>query len=115
MPPSTDSPSTLPAALEQAIAATNANVIGLQPAVLANLALANEVFNANLQQQMIIAQQQAMNQLILATAAKCVEIINQADTRDIKVVHELLALLKSLQPIPPAAGAVPAPVGPAAA
>jgi hypothetical protein len=99
----------------QALDATNAEVMALQPAVLANLALANEVFNTNLQQQMLIAQQQAMNQLILATVGKCVSIISQAETRDIKVVHELLALLKSLQPIPSAVGTVPAPVGPAAA
>jgi inosine-uridine nucleoside N-ribohydrolase len=99
----------------QALDATNAEVMALQPAVLANLALANEVFNTNLQQQMLIAQQQAMNQLILATVGKCVSIISQAETRDIKVVHDLLALLKSLQPIPSAVGTVPAPVGPAAA
>ena len=99
----------------QALDATNANVIALQPAILANLALANEVFNTNLQQQMLIAQQQAMNQLILATVGKCVSIISQADTRDIKVAHELLALLKTLQPIPPASGAASASVGAAAA
>ena len=114
MNPSIDAPPP-PSAIVQAIAATNANVTGLQPAVLANLALANEVFNQNLQQQMLIAQQQAMNQLILATVGKCVAIIDQAETHDIKVVHELLAVLKSLQAFVPASPAIPAPVGSAAA
>jgi hypothetical protein len=99
----------------QALDSTNASVMALQPAILANLALANEVFNTNLQQQMLIAQQQAMNQLILAAVGKCASIISQAETRDLKVVHELLALLKVLHPIPPSSGTANASVGAAAA
>ena len=102
-----DSPTTPD--LAQSISATNAATTSLQPAILANLALANEVFNANLRQQMMIAQQQALNQLMLATVGKCVSIISQAETRDLKVVHELLAVLKAMQPSVSPSAAVVAP------
>ena len=59
----------LPQDIVQSIAISNAKSIGEQPAILANLALAGEIFNLNMQQQAQIAQQQAMNQIAVATAA----------------------------------------------
>jgi|GEM_PF-3703281 len=65
----------LPDEIVQSIAISNAKSIGEQPAILANMALANQVLNNNLQQQMAISQQNAMNQVILATMSKCVALI----------------------------------------
>ncbi|GHH57387.1 MULTISPECIES: FAD-binding monooxygenase [Gammaproteobacteria] len=70
--------SDLPADVIQAIAISNAKSIGEQPAVLANLALAQQIFNQNLQQQISLSQQQAMNQVQMAAAAKCVALIETA-------------------------------------
>lgn len=69
---------SLPADVVQAIAISNAKSIGEQPAVLANLALAQQIFNQNLQQQIALSQQQAMNQVHMATAARAVTLIEQA-------------------------------------
>ncbi|HEY8880573.1 MAG TPA: FAD-binding monooxygenase [Roseateles sp.] len=68
----------LPADVVQAIAISNAKSIGEQPAVLANLALAQQIFNQNMQQQIALSQQQAMNQVHMATAARAVTLIEQA-------------------------------------
>lgn len=70
--------STLPDEVIQAIAISNAKSIGEQPAVLANLALAQQIFNQNMQQQISLSQQQAMNQVQMAAAAKCVAMIEAA-------------------------------------
>ena len=69
----------LPQEIIQSIAISNAKSIGEQPAILANLALSQQIFNQNLQQQMAISQQQAMNQVALATAASGVNKVNQSD------------------------------------
>lgn len=69
---------TLPDDIVQAIAISNAKSIGEQPAVLANLALAQQIFNQNMQQQIALSQQQAMNQVHMATAARAVTLIEQA-------------------------------------
>ena len=69
------SPNQLPNEIVQAIAVANAKSIGEQPAILANCALANQIFNANLQQQAALAQQQAMFQVLLATVSKVVSVI----------------------------------------
>lgn len=69
---------TLPDDVVQAIAISNAKSIGEQPAVLANLALAQQIFNQNMQQQIALSQQQAMNQVHMATAARAVTLIEQA-------------------------------------
>jgi hypothetical protein len=68
---------SLPAEIVQAIAISNAKSIGEQPAVLANLALAQQIFNQNMQQQIALSQQQAMNQIQMAAAAKCITMIEQ--------------------------------------
>ncbi|MBN2069310.1 MAG: hypothetical protein JW739_06710 [Opitutales bacterium] len=72
--------SSLPNEIIQSIAISNAKSIGEQPAILANLALANQILNQNLQHQTQIAQQQAFNQIAMATTAKCVSIITSADS-----------------------------------
>lgn len=69
---------SLPADVVQAIAISNAKSIGEQPAVLANLALAQQIFNQNMQQQIALSQQQAMNQVHMATAARAVTLIEHA-------------------------------------
>jgi hypothetical protein len=69
----------LPADILEAIAVSNAKSIGEQPAILANLALANQIANINLAQQQALTAQQAMLQLTLATVAKCVEVIADID------------------------------------
>lgn len=81
------------------------------PAVLANLALANQILNNNLQQQIIIANQHAMNQIMMAVTAKSVSLIlNESSVQsstsgesNLAMVKELLGLLKSSQApaIPP--------------
>lgn len=70
---------SLPSDVVQAIAISNAKSIGEQPAILANLALAQQIFNQNMQQQISLSQQQAMNQVQMAAAAKCVTMIEKAD------------------------------------
>lgn len=92
--------SSLPDEIVQSIAIANAKSIGEQPAILANLALANQILNNNLQQQMLITNQQAMNQIAMATMAKCVTLIVSDDQSPdaAKSVSEILALLKGLQP-----------------
>ena len=70
---------SLPSEVVQAIAISNAKSIGEQPAILANLALAQQIFNQNMQQQIALSQQQAMNQVQMAAAAKCVTMIEKAD------------------------------------
>lgn len=68
----------LPEDIVQAIAISNAKSIGEQPAILANLALAQQIFNQNMQQQIGLSQQQAMNQVQMAATAKCVTMIENA-------------------------------------
>lgn len=68
----------LPNEIVQAIAVSNAKSIGEQPAILSNLALATQILNTNMQQQLMLAQQQALNQIVLATTAKCVSLITQS-------------------------------------
>ena len=69
----------LPPEVVASISISSAKSIGEQPAVLANLALANQIANINLAQQQALSAQQAMMQLTMATVAKCVEIITQID------------------------------------
>lgn len=70
---------SLPSDIVQSIAISNAKSIGEQPAILANLALAQQIFNQNMQQQIALSQQQAMNQIQMAAVAKCVTMIEKAD------------------------------------
>lgn len=106
MSPSDPSPNELPNEIVQGLAIANATTIGSQPAILANLALANEVLNANLQQQAQIAQQQAVNLLTLAVVAKSVATILRDRPADqsssASEIKDLLGVLQSLRPTPPA-------------
>jgi len=79
----------LPDDIVQAIAISNAKSIGEQPAILANLALAQQIFNQNMQQQVSISQQQAMNQVQMATAAKCVAMIESAGCKNQATIEKM--------------------------
>lgn len=81
--------SSLPPEITEALAIVNALSIGEQPAILANLALANQILNQNLEQQEAIANQQAMNQIQMATVAKAVELIANIDPVDENAVARL--------------------------
>ncbi len=96
---SESSSSSLPDEIIQSIAISNAKSIGEQPAILANLALANQILNQNLQQQSAISMQQAINQITLATAAKCVSVITSGESTeaDEKKIQEVQKALSSLQ------------------
>ncbi len=98
--------SSLPDEIVQSIAISNAKSIGEQPAILANLALANQILNTNLQQQMFISNQQAMNQIAMATMAKCVSMITADDGKNpasTEALKELLEVLNKMNPksVPP--------------
>jgi len=90
---------SLPADIVQSIAISNAKSIGEQPAILANMALANQILNNNLQQQMFISNQQAMNQIVMATMAKCVTLIVGGENGEptAAAVKEVMELLKTFQ------------------
>ncbi|WP_170113051.1 RebB family R body protein [Ahniella affigens] len=70
-----DSNASLPNEIVQSIAISNAKSIGEQPAILANLALANLITNTNLSQQNAIATQQAMNELQISVTGKVVQML----------------------------------------
>lgn len=72
----------LPTDIVQAIAISNAKTIDEQPAILANLALAQQIFNQNMQQQIANSHQQAMNQIKIAVIAKYVTLIDSVDSND---------------------------------
>jgi hypothetical protein len=79
----------LPEDIVQAIAISNAKSIGEQPAILANLALAQQIFNQNMQQQISLSQQQAMNQVQMAAAAKCVAMIENAGCKNQSTIDQM--------------------------
>lgn len=93
----------LPQEIIDAIAIANARSIGEQPAILANLALASQIMNTNLQQQMLLTQQQAMNQIMMATVARCVSLITtgelqpQAIQNISETIHQLTQIMTSFQ------------------
>ncbi|MEM9216678.1 MAG: FAD-binding monooxygenase [Cyanobacteria bacterium P01_F01_bin.150] len=86
---SSSSSTGLPEEILEAIAVSNAKSIGEQPAILSNLALANEIANVNLSQQNALSNQQAMFQLQYATIAKCVEIITSIDPNSEKANSQI--------------------------
>ncbi|HEX7340255.1 MAG TPA: FAD-binding monooxygenase [Rhodanobacteraceae bacterium] len=109
-------PNELPQDIVQSIAISNAKSIGEQPAVLANLALAQQIFNQNMQQQISLGQQQAMNQVQMAAAAKCVSMIENAGkcantdainkmTRDIEDIIKKMNAMGNDKQSPPAPAA----------
>lgn len=88
----------LPDDLVKAMA--DAKAQGSSSALLAELALANEIFNNNAATQSFMAQQQAMNQVLLATVAKTVSVILNTTTdgqESAAAVKPLLALIDELK------------------
>lgn len=79
----------------------NAESTGEQPAVLANLALAQRIFNQNMRQQTAIAHEQAMNQIRLAAVAKAVSLIDGSENREQldKIVEQMGELMNKLHPL----------------
>lgn len=63
--------------------------IGEQPAILANLALADQIFNANLAQQNAIINQQVIFQIELAALAKCVQVLLASNLSEPRAVEQL--------------------------
>jgi len=107
----------LPEDIVESIAISNAKSIGEQPAILANLALANEIANTNIAQQNALNNQQALFQLQMATVAKCVEIImginpdkpNAAEQIETykKLMDQMVDLFKKMSPNEPASNPQP--------
>ena len=87
---------SLPDQIVESIAISNAKSIGEQPAILSNLALANQVLNTSMQQQMMLSQQQAMNQITMATLAKCVSIITNGGATNLENSKEFAAAMEAL-------------------
>ncbi len=81
----------LPEEVVEAIALSNAFTIGEQPAVLANLALANKIFSANLAQQNAIVNQQVIFQVEFAALAKCLQIILDMSPTEPEAVERFTA------------------------
>jgi hypothetical protein len=86
----------LPDDIVQAIAISNAKSIGEQPAILANLSLAQQVFNQNMQQQLMLGQQQAMNILRLAAVAKCVSMIESTACDSPEAIEKITANVQKI-------------------
>ena len=99
----TSSNDRLPGHVIEAIADSTAISVSEQPAILANLALANQIANENLAQQNAIANQQAMFCLQMATVAKCVEVIANIDpsgpnaAQRLALMQQLLEMMKRMQ------------------
>jgi hypothetical protein len=86
----------LPEQIVESIAIVNAKCIGEQPAIYSNLALANQVFNTNLQQQMMMSQSQAMSQLTMAAAARCISMVTGGDARAVSEAQALSDALNQM-------------------
>lgn len=98
MPDGTGSSSSnIPSDLVEAIASSTAISVGEQPAILANLALANQIANTNLAQQNAISNQQAMFQLELTIVSKCVEMIANINPTSATAVQQLAAFQKVME------------------
>jgi hypothetical protein len=81
----------LPKEIVEAIAMSGAKSIGEQPAILANLALADQIFNINLAQQNALVNQQVIFQIELAALAKCVQVLLASDLSGPHSVEQLTA------------------------
>ena len=94
--------SDLPDSIVEAIAISNAKSIGEQPAILANMQLANQVFNNNLAQQATIQGQQVLGILTAAILAKCTALLlshsGDATEDNTARIQHLVELMQSLQP-----------------
>ena len=91
------SSSNIPSDLIEAIASSTAISVGEQPAILANLALANQIANTNLAQQNAISNQQAMFQLELTIVSKCVELIANISPASATAAQQLAAFQKVME------------------
>lgn len=118
--PNIESPtSELPGDILESIAAGTAQSIGAQPAMLANLALANVINNINLLQQNAIANQQAMNQLLLTVTGKLVNVLANLSPLEAAAFvksetgGDVAQQLADLTAPPPACDPAPAPPTPA--
>jgi hypothetical protein len=89
--------SNIPQDLIEAIASSTAISVGEQPAILANLALANQIANTNLAQQNAISNQQAMFQLELTIVSKCVELIANINPTSTNAAQQLDAYKQIMQ------------------
>lgn len=87
----------LPNDIISAIAISNAKSIGEQPAILSNLALANQIANANMAQQNLINNQQAMFQLQMTTVAKCVEMIASINPNNSNAAEQMQTYQKMME------------------
>jgi hypothetical protein len=81
----------LPNDVIESIANSTAVSVGEQPAILANLALANQIFNANLAQQKAILNQQVIFQIELAALAKCIQVLLAANLSEPQAIEQLTA------------------------
>lgn len=86
----------LPADIVQSIEISKAKAIYEQPAVLANLALAQKIFNQNMQQQNAVSHQQAMNQIKLAVIGKYVAMIDDIGSGDQARIEKMGADIEEL-------------------
>lgn len=91
------SSSNIPSDLIEAIASSTAVSVGEQPAILANLALANQIANTNLAQQNALSNQQAMFQLQLTIVSKCVELIANISPASATASQQLVAFQKVME------------------
>ncbi len=87
----------IPSDLVSAIASSTAMSVGEQPAILANLALANLIANTNLAQQNAISNQQAMFHLQLTIVSKCVELIASISPASAGAAQQLEAYQKIME------------------
>ncbi|HEV2913200.1 MAG TPA: hypothetical protein VGX92_07780 [Pyrinomonadaceae bacterium] len=87
----------IPQDLVSAIASSTAMSVGEQPAILANLALANLIANTNLAQQNAISNQQAMFHLQLTIVSKCVELIASISPASASATQQLEAYQKVME------------------
>jgi hypothetical protein len=97
MPNGTGSSGSIPPDLIAAIASSTAMSVGEQPAILANLALANQIANTNLAQQNAISNQQAMFHLELTIVSKCVELIASINPTSATASQQLEAFQKVME------------------
>lgn len=83
------SPSALPENNRESSNAGSLNTIAEQPAMLSNLAFANLVSNVNLAQQNAVANQQAMNQLLVTVVGKIVNLLANLSPMEAAAVVKL--------------------------
>ncbi len=81
---------TLPEEITESVAINSIKSIAEQPAVLANLALANLINNVNTSQQNAITNQQSMNQIQATVTAKLVVMLTTLGPLEAMSAQQLL-------------------------